>query len=264
MRYWTPYLRAPAGAAAGVVGTQGNPQPIAGFPAGGLPGYANALDAYYHQQQVGGYFPQLPQVSQQFACESEYLSRLLCACLIDGLLNIQQTARLPSHVSIPYSGIPFKRHAGTGRVGITPDPPISLPPVGGAGPYTVVVPFTVPTGSNGVITSAGFTVDPETARDLIDFRIQVNGQVVSPFDRPNGVAAAAADGTSWLGYPFTILSPDTDLTINLFAGDVATLEARNSFGAAAVTVAGMMAGWTYRPTIQTSDRTIRGTLTDQR
>lgn len=264
MQYWRQGYRAPAGLTASVVGPQGTPQPIVGMPpGGGLPGYLNALDAYYHQQQVGGYYPQLPQVSPQFACEAEYLARLICACMAEGFVNIQQVARLPSHRDVPYSGTCFKRHVGTGAVG-TSDPPVVLPVVGVGGAYTLLTDFTVNSGNNGVVRCAGFDIDPEPSRNLIDFRIRVNGQTVAPFDRQNGAFAPATDGSAWLGYPFSIANPDRDLCIVLFAGDIVTLEARNTFGAAPIRAAGMMCGWTYPPTVQTSDRTIRGTMTDQR
>ncbi|MDP3910548.1 MAG: hypothetical protein Q8Q14_09145 [Gemmatimonadales bacterium] len=262
-RYWQQGYRMPAGAAAGIPGPQGLPQPVQGLPPGGLPGYANALDAYYHQQQVGGYFPPMPQVSPQFQCEAEYLSRVLCACMMEGLVNVQQVARLPSHRDVPYNGICFKRHAGTGAAGSS-DPPIALPAVGAGGAYTLLVDFTVNSGNNGVLRGVGVDLDPETSRGEIDVRVQVNGQVVPPFDRQNGAVVAATDGSAWLGFPFTIADPDRDICVPLFPNDVVTLEARNSFGVAPIDAAGMLLGWTYMPTLQTSDRTIRGTLTDQR
>lgn len=263
MNYWSPVLRAPAGAAAGVQGAVGNPQPIVGYPPSLLPGYLNTIDASYHQQQVAGTFPQAPQVSFQAACESAYLTKLLCDCLITGLLNVQQTTRLPSHISIPYNGIPYKRHTGTGATG-TLDPPITLAPSAPGGPYTLIADFTVLGGTTrGVLREIGVTMDPEPSRNLVDIRVRVNNQVVAPFDRQNGAVVGATDGSAWLGFPYSILEP-MDTHINLFAGDSVTLEGRNTFGLAPIEVAGMLCGWTYTSTIQTSDRTIRGTLTDQR
>ena len=263
MNYWSPVLRAPAGAAANVRGVQGNPQAVAGTPASLLPGMLNALDASYHQQQVGGYFPQPPPVSQEYACQAAFLSKMLCECLVTGLLNVQQTARLPSHISIPYNGIQFKRHTGTGAPG-TLDPPITLAPSAPGGPFSLIGDFTVLGGTTrGVLREIGIAMDPEPSRGLVDIRVRVNGQVVAPFDRQNGAVVGATDGSSWLGFPYSILEP-MDTHINLFAGDSVTLEGRNTFGVAPIDVAGMLCGWTYTSTIQTSDRTIRGTLTDQR
>lgn len=260
MQYMSPVIRAPAGAAAGVVGVQGNPQPMVGQPASLLPGYSNALDAYYHQQQVGGYDPQMPQVSPQFACDAQYLSHLICACLVQGLLNIQQTARLPSHVSQPFSGIPFDRHIGTGRLGSL-DPPLIFPPVGPAGAFTLMSDFVVRPGTNGVIRGWGFTIDPETERNLFEVQILVNGRPIPGFDNANGQQIAMA---GWIGAPFTITDPERDMVQPIFSTDNVQFIGRNTGLGAAVTVASRLLGWTYIPTVQTADRTIRGTLTDQR
>lgn len=263
MQHYSPVIRAPAGAAAGVRGVQGNPQPVTGFPASELPGFTNALDAYYHQQQVGGYFPKQPAVSPRFACEAEYLSRMLCACLVQGLLNIQQTARAPSHISQPLSGIPFDRHIGTGRTG-SADPPLVFPAVGPAGAFALMADFTVLNGSNGVLRGWGFDIDPEPERDQFEVVIQVNGQPIPGFDNQNGQIVAATLG--WLGAPWTLTNPERDLVWPLYAGDVVQMFGRYTapIGPATVDISARMFGWTYLPTVQTSDRSVRGTLTDQR
>lgn len=258
--YYSPVVRAPAGAAAGVAGAQGLPQPVGGLPPGGLPGFTNALDAYYHQQQVGGYFPPLPAVTQQYACQAEYLARIICACLIQGIMNVQQTARLPSHISQPFSGVPFDRHIGTGRAG-SADPPLSFPGVGPAGPFTLLTDFTVLGGTNGVIRGYGFDIDPEPERDLFEVLILVNGRPIPGFDNQNGQVIPT---TGWIGAPWTLTNPERDLVWPIFAGDAVQLVGRYTGVGGAVDIAGRLFGWTYLPTVQTSDRTIRGTLTDQR
>jgi hypothetical protein len=225
-----------------------------------MPGYSNALDALYHQQQVAGYFPRQPAVSEQFACQSEYLSRMLCACLIQGLMNIQQTARAPSHVAQPFSGIPFDRHIGTGRAG-SADPPIAFPAVGPAGPFTLMSDFVVRPGMNGVIRGWGYTIDPEVERDLFEVQILINGQAIPGFDNANGQQIAT---NGWIGAPFTITAPERDMVQPIFANDIVQLVGRNTGLLGGVDVASRLFGWTYIPTVQTSDRTIRGTLTDQR
>jgi hypothetical protein len=264
------FFKGPAGSAAGPAGPQQQryrPQ----LPPQHLPGYTNARQAEVARRQVAGSPPSVADtLTYEQKCYIEYLVRRNCECLMDGLVNVQQVGRLPSHISVPYSGVCFARHRGSGAdpagLGGHPDLPVVLP-FGPGGPFTPLVDFTVDEGNNGVVNAVGIDVTPDdpATRGGIEFRIVVNDQVVTPFDAPHGAVVPNAAG-AWWGMPGSVAEPFEKLCINLFPNDVVRLEGRNSFipGPPFPTVSAILCGWTYYPTMQTSDRTIRGTLTDQR
>jgi hypothetical protein len=264
------FFKGPAGSAAGPAGPQQQRyQP--GLPPQHLPGYTNARTAEHARRQVAGTADAMPDtLSLQERCFVEYMARRICDCLIDGLVNIQQVARGPSHIMVPYNGVCFARHIGSGAdptgIGGHPDLPVPLPFSPG-GPFTTLVDFTVEQGQNGVLNAVGVNLDPSDAatRGGIEFRIRVNDQVVTPFDAPHGAVVSNAAG-AWWGMPGTVENPFDKLCVNLFPGDTVRFEARNSFipGPPTPAASAIICGWTYYPTMQTSDRTIRGTLTDQR
>ncbi len=252
--------RGPAGTGAGAAGPQPRPTP-SGLPYTHLPGYTNAGEAALHQGRVGT-GPNPPfQPDPYTACLVGYLSQVICDCLVDKFRNFQQHARPPSHIAPPFSAICVDRHVGTGGAATT-DPPIALPLVGPGGAFTDLIDFTTPAGNNGVFKWAGLDVLPESERENIEFRIVVNDQVVPGFDAEYGGVATNPDGT-WFGFPGTVADP-RDVCVLTQELDVVRVQARNSFGPGPVDVAAALQGWVYPPTMQTSDGTIRGTLTDQR
>jgi hypothetical protein len=267
------FFKGPAGSAAGPAGPQQqSPQGYRpGLPPQHLPGYTNARTAEQARRGVAGVAPPDHDLSHGEKCFVEYMARRVRDGLIDGLVNIQQVARGPSHIQVPYSGICFQRHKGSGAdpagLGGHPDLPTPLPFVGVGGAFTELVGFVVDQGSNGVVNCLGaniFPGDPAT-RGAIEFRVVVNGQVVAPFSSAQGSVVPNADGT-WFGFPGSVEDPNRDVCLNLFPNDNVIFQARNSFGGpiAVISASALMCGWTYWPTMQTSDRTIRGTMTDQR
>lgn len=254
-----PY-RPPAGGGAGAAGPQPRPTP-SGLPYQALPGFANAGQAALHQQRVGaGPGPQF-QVDPYTAGLVGYFVQQMRDQLLDGLRNMQQHARPPSHIAPPFSAICVDRHVGTGGA-LTGDPPIGLPLVAPGGAFTSVLGFTTPPGNNGVFKFTGFDIDIGGERPNVEFRITVDGKPVPPFDGTYGNEAAIADGT-WFGFPGTVADP-MEICILTQQNQVLSVDMRNAFAAGAVNVAARLKGWVYAPTIQTDDHSIRGTLTDQR
>jgi hypothetical protein len=251
-------FKGPAGLGAGIAGPQGLRR-IYGLPPQSLPGYTNAREAALHRDPTAGSTPALPPVDQATACAAMFLTAILCDCLEERLRNIQTTARRPSHIDRPYSGICFDRHIGTG-IAASPDPPIIIPP----GPAFVdIVTFIVPPGHKGVIRSFGVDVDPVPAAGGVAWRIhEANIGVFPGFDTEFGAVAPAAGGV-WFGPPGTLAAPQ-EVCLDLFPGMAIALQAANISNVGAVSVAARMGGWIYPPTIQTDERTIRGTMTDQR
>jgi hypothetical protein len=250
-------FKGPAGLGAGIAGPQGLRRQY-GLPSTQLPGYTNAREAALHRDPTAGSTPAMPQVDFATACAAMYLTRLLCDCLGEVFVNIQTTARRPSHIDVPYSGVCFDRHIGSGPAA-SPDPPIALPVAPG---FVEILSFVVPDGHNGVIKFFGVDVDPAPAGSGIEWVVsELSLGVAPPFDTEFG--SIAASGGTWFGPPGTVEAPQ-ELCINMTRNQRWGLFARNLFGGGPVTVAARMGGWVYPPTIQTDDRTIRGTMTDQR
>lgn len=251
-------FKGPAGLGAGIAGPQGLRRQY-GLPATQLPGYTNGREAALHRDPTAGSAPPMPMVDYGTACAAQYLTRILCDCLGEVLVNIQTTARRPSHIDRPYSGICFDRHIGTGNLA-SPDPPIVLPV---AAAFIDIVTIVVPAGHKGVIRSFGVDVNPVPAGAGVAWRInEANLGNFAGFDTEFGAVAPAAAGV-WFDPPGTIANPQ-EVCIDLFPGMSIALQAQNLFGGGNVSVAARMTGWIYPPTMQTDERTIRGTLTDQR
>lgn len=237
--------------------------PIAGLPPRFLPGFSNGVEAERARRTVAGSPPPIPPVTPDVQCAINHLVRCMCDCIEEVFRNNQFHARRPSHIDIPFGGICFDRHRGTGAVG-TPDPPIVIPVVAVGGPFSPVIDFTVDEGARGELKGWGVNVTPAASGSSIEWRITVNGLVVSPFDVHHGGFGPPGGTGSWFGPPFTIFDLDRDVCIHLHPKDTVVLEARNAFLGAPVNAAGRIIGWTYRPTIDATDETIRATMTDQR
>src|SRR3990172_5018779 len=106
-----------------------------GLPFEPYPGFFNGPGSAQARKPVVGPTPQPPAIDPGIKCIADYLAQAICDCTVDGLLNIQQVARLPSHINPPYSSRCLDLHTGTGTVGSI-DPPIILPPLAPAGPLS--------------------------------------------------------------------------------------------------------------------------------
>jgi hypothetical protein len=201
--------------------------------------------------------PPPPQLDEATRCYIEYFAGRVCDCLLQGLVSLPLNARRPSHVDVPFSAVCLDRHAGTG---LATDPVIAL---AGGGPFTTIVDFTVPDGHRAEIKFWGIDVTPQPARIDERVRLLVDGRSPpSPFDGFYGTQPAASAGY-WEGPPFTVADPYRDGCVHLTAGQTVQLQVQNA-NAGFVNIAARMGGWVYPPTIQTSDNSIRSTLTDQR
>jgi len=211
--------------------------------------------------QMAGAPTPAPILKAEVKCALDYLVLAMRDAVLQGVLNIQMTARRPSHIDVPFTGYCFERHVGTGGAA-TADPPVSLPPAPG-GAFTLVADFTVPRFFRGVIKHWGVDVvqGPLVAQNF-DWRIVVNGRQVLPFDINFGAVPAAAAGL-WINPPWTFTAPG-DLCVNLRSDDVVQLQARNNTALPGnALVAAFMDGWIYLPTIDEPGSLIRSTLTDQ-
>lgn len=237
-----------------------------GQPRTQQPGYLNAAVAQQHRDRVAAGPPPKALLNPDAACFVEALAQEICTCLLEGLSNIQLAARRPSHIDVPFHGVCFDKHRGTGAAA-TSDPPLVLPSVGAGGAFTDVVNFICPTGHLGIINGWGVLTNPGPSDGNVEWQIVkgVPGDRVPGFDSFYGAQVAAAGG-NWFGPPFTLLTLGP-LCIHMKAGEIFTLQARNTLPAgppAPINVAARMIGWIYQPTILTQDGTVRGTLTDQR
>lgn len=249
--------------------------PISGMPFQPLPGYLNGKqNAKSKDTQIAGQAPKPVQVDAETRCVIDYLCKCMSIHVIDGLLAIQQTARLPSHISPPFSATCFKRHVGTGSA-TSPNPPITLAPVGPSpSPYTLMIDFVCPEGHRGVVNEIGFDFDPSLAGDVAVVAtigppgpaliggVPV-GRRVSPFDTEYGPVPGAADG-AWYGFPYGISSPG-NFCIHLGRGEVLRIFARNEFPPGPgplIDTAAYIGGWVYPMRSDSGENSIYGTLTD--
>lgn len=191
-------------------------------------------------------------------CAIDYLIFHLRDRLMQMFLNIQLTARRPSHVEPPLTAICFDRHRGTGTVA-SGDAPLAAP----AGITTLVLDFAVPQKYRGILNAWGVDVveGPVAAQDL-GWQILVNNRPVVPFEPVFGVQAPAAGSENfWAGPPYGLDAPG-ELCIHLKGGDQVRLQVRN-FGAAPLNVAAIVSGWIYQPTVDEIGLNVRTTMTDQ-
>lgn len=224
-----------------------------------MPGALGARTAALKRAQGAGTPAAPPEPEQWIKCALDYLVLELMDKTLQGLLNIQQHARLPSYVDQPLSGIQFNRHRGFGSAA-SGDPGVVIPP-GGA--PTFVLDFNVPVRYRGVIRSWGVEVREGTvaARDL-RWRLLVSNRRTPPFDRTYGDSTIGATaGGDWAGAPYSPALPG-DLRVLLKSEDTVTLQALN-FGGAPLTVGAVLNGWIYQPTIDEPGLNVRTTLTDQ-
>jgi hypothetical protein len=250
-----------------------------GVPFQGLPGYLNGKqNAKSKDRQIAANSPPPVNIDPQTKCVIDFLCKCMSVHVINGLLAIQQTARLPSHISPPFSSTSFCRHIGTGSA-TSPNPPVVLPPVGGgpyspAAPATLLIDFVNPEGHRGVVNEIGVDFTPSLGGDVSIFAtvgpvgpatiggIPV-GRRISPFDTEYGPVPGAADGR-WYGFPHGISSPGK-FTIHLARGEVFRLFGRNEFPPGPgplIDTAAMCKGWTYPMSADSGENSIYGTLTD--
>ncbi|HET6495051.1 MAG TPA: hypothetical protein VFH61_06780 [Thermoleophilia bacterium] len=252
-----------AGGVAGARALYGAARRVYGVPQATPTGFTNAQEAAKHRQTVAGSPPGLPQIDPTMACLIEYLCRCLPRALVEELVSVQQPARGPSHIEVPFSATCLDLVTGTGGVG-TPNAPITVAP-SAPGVFTDIVTFTVPQRNRAEIKGWGTFTDPIVANPFVEWRIRVNGRVQPPFDGFWGTGGAAgASGTKW-GSPWGIADPNRDICIHLQQGQTVALEARvDPLAGGPVDVGGRLLGWSYLPYEQTSDGTMRGTITDVR
>jgi hypothetical protein len=227
-------------------------------PQSPLPGTLGARTAALKRAQGAGTPPRPPDPKPEVKCALDYLALELTDKILQGFLNIQQHARLPSYISPPLASICVERHVGTGTVA-SGDPPLVVGP--GAVP-TLIADLVVPARWRGVINYWGVDVQqgPVAGADL-RWRIVVNGRRVNTFSADWGPVAAGSGG-DWAGPPFTINNPNRNLCVNLQSEDTVQLQCLN-FGAVPLDVSAIIGGWIYEPTIDEPGFTVRTTLTDQ-
>lgn len=250
------------GGAAGARQLYGAMRRILGVPQPTPVGYTNAQEAAKHRQRVAGSPPAPPQIDPSIACIIDYMCRCLPRALVEELVTVQQPARGPSHIEVPFAATCFDLVTGTGGPG-TPNAPISVAP-SAPGVFTDIVNFTVPQRNRAEVKGWGVQV-PEPANPFVEWRITVNDIVQPPFDNFWGDGGATgASGTKW-GAPWTIANPNRDICLHLEQGNEVVLEGRvDPLAGGPVDLGGRLLGWSYVPYMQTSDGTMRGTITDVR
>jgi hypothetical protein len=232
-------------------------------------GYLNGKEAARHRGRVAPEGAPRTQVTPEVRC----IIDTLCQCLTVSLLSIQQAARRPSHIDVPFSGVCFKRHIGTGS-STSPDPPVVLPPVGPGGPFTLLADLITPQQHRGIVNKIGIDINPTNTVGDIEIVATVGGPglALTTAGQPTGSRDAVfgtefgpvmpAVNGSWFGFPYGIGSPG-DFCIHLARQNVFRLYARNTLLIGApVEIAAIAEGWVYPVQADASDNSINGTLTD--
>lgn len=234
---------------------------VSGRPHTPLPGVLNGRQAYLKRTPVAPSIPPAPQISEEYRCLIDYLCNCVVGKLTTQLLWSPLNARRPSHIDVPFSGQKFHRHRGTGA---TTDLPVTLPAVGPGGPFLEIIDFQVPALSRGVITFWGIDVNPINVLPNIDVRIMINNNPINIMTTEYGNVVPLS-ASFWEGPPFGIATPNRDICEHLTRRDRVSFQMRNTLLPGPPpdpTIAAVMGGHIYDPTMDSSENSIYGTMVD--